>query len=290
MYMKKLAIAAVLALAFTPAARTEFPYTFDFISSRPVDLFMDVSLTVRASEGVLDPAVVGWTISLVVENGTIDGLTSGTVLVQAPGGSIEEDLADPAVAEVELAEAADGTRLGIVQRVRLKGGRALSSGTVSPVARFTVTPVDPCALAILHYEDGLPGSAGDLVVNTVTLWDGGTEMTEPRSGPFLGFGQNCNMKGYQIPGDLNADARCDLSDVLWLLGRLFQGQGGRFPCGGDADHLSASDIAVADPNGDGEVDLSDAIHILFWLYLSGSPHVLGEACVELPDCDSTCTL
>ena len=46
---------------------------------------------------------------------------------------------------------------------------------------------------------------------------------------------------------------------------------------------------LLDNNGDGGVDLSDAVALFAYLFLGGPPPVLGRDCVAIPDCRDSCT-
>ena len=83
----------------------------------------------------------------------------------------------------------------------------------------------------------------------------------------------------QIPGDCNQDGALDLSDVVCLLGHLFQGNPSSLPC-------STEDATktLLDCNGDGSIDLSDAIFKLTFLFQGGLPPEGGEGCIAIPDC------
>jgi hypothetical protein len=80
----------------------------------------------------------------------------------------------------------------------------------------------------------------------------------------------------QIPGDCNQDAVLDLSDIICLLGHLFQGNPETLPCGTEAGNLDLMDI-----NGDDGTDLSDAIFGLAFLFQGDAPPVNGVACFEM---------
>ena len=48
----------------------------------------------------------------------------------------------------------------------------------------------------------------------------------------------------------------DLSDAIWLLDHLFLGTHPKLPCeGGTASSAGPGDLALADVNGDGKIDL-----------------------------------
>ena len=86
-------------------------------------------------------------------------------------------------------------------------------------------------------------------------------------------------EGSQLAGDCNQDGAVDLSDVVCLLGHLFQGNPEDLPCGTDTANLGLMDC-----NQDGGTDLSDAIYKLAFLFQGGPPPDLGTACFGIPDC------
>ena len=82
-----------------------------------------------------------------------------------------------------------------------------------------------------------------------------------------------------IPGDCNQDGSLDLSDVVHLLGFLFQGRPEDLPCSTDEANL-----ALMDCNQDGGLDLSDAVYKLAFLFQGGNPPTLGTACISIANC------
>jgi len=77
-----------------------------------------------------------------------------------------------------------------------------------------------------------------------------------------------------VRGDANADARLDLSDVIFTLGALFMG----------GEQGSCAD--AADSNDDGELDISDALYTLGRLFLGGpEPPSPGLYCGVDPSAD-----
>lgn len=92
-----------------------------------------------------------------------------------------------------------------------------------------------------------------------------------------------NMPYLSRPGDCNADGRFNFSDPICLLRSLFLGEVSS-PC-----DSSDANLALRDGNGDGLVDLADAIHGLSSIFLGGSAHALGSECVEMPACGGTCS-
>ena len=91
------------------------------------------------------------------------------------------------------------------------------------------------------------------------------------------FGSGVNA---QVAADCNQDGVVDLSDVVCLLGHLFQGSPEELPC-----ETTAANLALMDCNQDGGVDLSDAIYKLAFLFQGGPEPVQGSSgCIPIPDC------
>ena len=91
-----------------------------------------------------------------------------------------------------------------------------------------------------------------------------------------------------LPGDCNQDARLDISDCVCLLEHLFGNEPSRLACG-DGNVDDPANVHMFDSNGDGGVDVSDAVRILGYLFLRGSPHVSGTECVAADGCPGVCT-
>lgn len=87
--------------------------------------------------------------------------------------------------------------------------------------------------------------------------------------------------GQQLPGDVHQDGRINLLDAIQLLAVL-QGDAA-LPCD------ERGSVRLADGNGDGGLDLSDALQLVNRLFLRGPPHVLGNQCVSIAGCPSLCT-
>jgi len=105
---------------------------------------------------------------------------------------------------------------------------------------------------------------------------------EGQGGTYAGDDTVC-LGGAIIPGNMNRDGSLDLSDVVNLLGFLFQGNPATLPCNTDAANRTLMDV-----NGDvatgGGIDLSDAIFLLAFLFQGGPPHVEGPDCILIVDC------
>ena len=116
------------------------------------------------------------------------------------------------------------------------------------------------------------GSPGALLVVTEHTSDSGFTSTAPDPGILL-------------PGDCNQDGEFDLSDVICLLGHLFQGSPEVLPCENPEDELDQQgNLDFMDCNGDGAIDLSDAVYKLGFLFSGGPPSVQGAGCTSIVGC------
>lgn len=102
-----------------------------------------------------------------------------------------------------------------------------------------------------------------------------------------GRGDACDPSR-QLPGDCNQDRRLNIADAICALGALFAGSA-RFPCAdGSVDHIG--NVTLLDWQGDGRVDVSDAVGLLQFAFLGAAPHPLAvaqlaaEACATIPGC------
>jgi hypothetical protein len=86
--------------------------------------------------------------------------------------------------------------------------------------------------------------------------------------------------GSQLPGDADQDSELGLSDALYSLRLLFDNRDGLlFPC-----RSRPAGTVILDNNGDGDLDVSDPISLLRFLFFFGPPPALGFRCVEIMDC------
>ena len=104
-----------------------------------------------------------------------------------------------------------------------------------------------------------------------------------QGGTYEGDDTSCGTSN--IPGDCNQDGAFDLSDVICLLGHLFQGNPTMLPCGTTAGTATAAELNLMDSNNDDGIDLSDAIYNLAFLFQGSPPPFAGQGCVEIvPGC------
>ena len=88
--------------------------------------------------------------------------------------------------------------------------------------------------------------------------------------------------GAQIPGDCNQDGGLSLTDGVCLLGNA-----AGLPCG-EATVEDPANRALLDSNGDGSVNLSDAVAVFAFLFASGLAPELGTECVSIRGCPPVC--
>ncbi len=88
--------------------------------------------------------------------------------------------------------------------------------------------------------------------------------------------------GERLPGDFNRDQRLNVTDAVTLLRGLFNGSSFP-PC-----ETSTGTTRLLDANGDALLDLADAVHLLRYLFASGAPPHLGNTCVTIPGCSTSC--
>jgi len=119
----------------------------------------------------------------------------------------------------------------------------------------------------------ISGGAGGTTCEVLTEDD-----CDAQGGTYQGDGVPC-PGGAQLPGNSNQDTSLDLSDVVTVLGFLFQGNPSSLPCTTDA-----ANEAFLDVNTDTAIDLSDAIFLLAFLFQGGPPPDQGEVCIPIVDC------
>jgi hypothetical protein len=93
----------------------------------------------------------------------------------------------------------------------------------------------------------------------------------------------------QVPGDCNQDGTLNISDAICAFGVLFLGNPARFPCG-DGSPRHPGNLNLIDWQADGEINLSDGIGILSFLFGAGRPHPAAvpgsetSGCALMPEC------
>ena len=93
--------------------------------------------------------------------------------------------------------------------------------------------------------------------------------------------------GWQRPGDANQDAFVEISDAIAYLNHLFLGVALDLPCDG-ATVQDGGNATLLDLDGASGVNLTDVLYLLNYLFLSGPEPDLGEDCVRIEGCPTTC--
>lgn len=95
------------------------------------------------------------------------------------------------------------------------------------------------------------------------------------------------VEGGQIPGDANQNGRFNLGDALRLVRLLFpDGPAAKFPCEGLKPVVANE--RLLDLNGDGQLDTSDVLYGLHYLFLEGPPPIKGTTCIGIDGCTAIC--
>jgi hypothetical protein len=131
----------------------------------------------------------------------------------------------------------------------------------------------------IFYVDGKRGS-GQPVNNVITSYN---RAATPELGSCGDF-RLIEPAGLQLPGDCNQDGLLDIADAICIFGVLFSGTPPAFPCG-DGTSGDAANLELLDWQADRQIDLSDGVSALNWLFLDGPPHQLGRSCVRITWCD-----
>ena len=91
----------------------------------------------------------------------------------------------------------------------------------------------------------------------------------------------------RLPSDANEDGVLDVSDAVRLLRQLYLGEPAELPCEGEVIS-EGGNLVLLDANGDSSVNLTDAVHLLSFMFQQGSGPALGAECVRIEGCLSSC--
>lgn len=168
---------------------------------------------------------------------------------------------------------------GKIQAIRDPGAYRILKVTVE----VTLPEQEGVSTAHLFFVDGKQGM-GEPVLNVVA--GNGRDASVPVLGECM-IPRRAFHGGRQLPGDANQDAAVDQSDAVWLLEHLFLGTYPSLPCEGKtAPAPGPGELALLDFNGNGGIDISDAVALLTWRFLGGEAHPLGTGCIPIPGCRS----
>ena len=147
------------------------------------------------------------------------------------------------------------------------------------------------------YDDRLPGADGlghSLVIEDAFAapesWSDPAswrESSELGGSPGRDDGGSGPSGGWQRPGDANQDGEVDISDAVSLLFSLFGGGRPSLPCG-DGGIDAAGNLLLLDSDGNGRVELTDALYVLSYLFRSGPAPAPGSSCVRIEGCPDAC--
>ena len=191
--------------------------------------------------------------------------------------------------------------------VLVKNLEAFQTRYADPGIRVAGTFLSPLSLSNGGQDLSLSGGLGETVLDFVydDQWDpraddaghslvivdptaGRDTWSEPASwtasveiGGSPGRADGSAVPASQRPGDINQDAIINLVDGIRLL-EVLVGRA-ELPCAS-----SFSSAQLMDNNGDGVNDLTDALHILNYVFQNGPPPSMGSGCVALPGCADVC--
>jgi hypothetical protein len=130
---------------------------------------------------------------------------------------------------------------------------------------YSLVPVDPTAPGTLDAAAGWRASSE--MLGSPGFWGG--------------------APGSQLPGDFTQDSRLAIDDAAGLLLHLFRGGGAQLPCG-DGSLGDPANVELLDADGDGAVELTDAVYLLSFLFQEGNPPANGTECVPIAGCPPVC--
>ncbi len=184
------------------------------------------------------------------------------------------DVVDPS-----FEDQGNGIILGLTTNIITNWSYPVGNHTVLDFT-FELTVPEEEGTVVVGFKNGLKGVG---TRQNVTLTVAGASVVPQTSELTFSIGP---AAGGLIPGDTNLSGKLDVTDVVMYIDHYFIGMPTMLPCG-DGTVKDAGNIALLDSNGDGELDISDAIYTLRAEFLGGAPHVLGKECVEISGCDVT---
>ena len=218
-------------------------------------------------------------------------------------GGLRFDFSEGAVLSLEPGEVALLVEDIEAFATRYDVGRLLIAGVYAgnlSNSSETITVVDAAGeeIVVFSYHDSwqpqTDGGGSSLELDDLDNWPAGLDdpaawrasaEVDGTPGSFAALPEPAG--GLQRPGDLNQDARVDISDAIALLGHLFLGSPPSLPCG-DGDSNDPGNTLLLDSNGDGGINLTDAIGVLTWLFRGGAPPANGQECIRIPTCPQSC--
>ena len=93
--------------------------------------------------------------------------------------------------------------------------------------------------------------------------------------------------GLRLPGDVNPDGSVNVLDPIALFRHIFVETPTTLPCG-DGTLDTAGNRRLLDVNGDEELNLADALHLLNFAFQRGAPPAMGVTCTPISGCSDAC--
>ena len=78
-----------------------------------------------------------------------------------------------------------------------------------------------------------------------------------------------------------------MSDVTELLASLFTASDRPLPC--EEDLRAPGNVRLLDSDGNGRLMITDAIHLLGFIFQRGTPPALGVECLPVAGCPERCS-
>lgn len=273
--------------------RPKFGFGFEGAPSRyvwgaPGEVMSFAVYSTLSSSGI--PGLDGpesWAMGVGIAGGTMKSIDLKGIRVSAvfdhdgdpgtpPQNPYPLDLSAAWKSDAELATHADDpSRLGAISMVILSGTNRMSlqpNGT-QRIARIVVeaaVPEDGSPREVaLRFEDGFKGT-GSPRKNSINAG----EIFESPSLGECRFILWKTVGGMRVPGDSDGSGLLDISDAVFLFGKLFLGNSAPLPCGRGSP-TDQGNISLLDWQPDGAVDISDGIALLEFLFLGGPAHHLA---------------
>ena len=197
--------------------------------------------------------------------------------------------------EALVAEDIDGDRIDDIA-----AGTVAKGGVTIIISHGDGTFAQPFALSVgsgvgvLAATDADRSGSTDLLVLGEDS-DGGRRSLVLVMNDSLPVGPDCE-ENRQLPGDCDQSGDLEIGDAIAILRVLFLEESETFPCG-DGTPADAGNVRLLDWQGDGAIDVADAVGSLTFLFLGGPAHVLSDpsspdecvpivGCPGLPACSS----
>jgi hypothetical protein len=227
---------------------------------------------------------LGWSLSVGVEGSQVrivEATVEGTVAAPWPDGLFSDGFERTEVVDPSRGEQGPGVVSAVI--LSLSHFVLLKPVSLERIVKITIDASgDGVPAGRVFYVDGKRGS-GQPVGNVIATFNEDATAATPELGSCGDF-RLSEPAGLQLPGDCNQDGLLDIADAICIFGVHFSGTPPAFPCG-DGTSGDAANLELLDWQADRQIDLSDGVSALNWLFLDGPPHQLGRSCVRITWCD-----